>query len=205
MAGEDRDFSMPSVNWGDVYSAIAEGKSIPTSKSTTQPGGGGIMEPEPISMDMDALAEKSAALMGYNKTASSSGGQSMIKNANISPILYEINKYKFSSSNVQKDVEETALIIREALRKRMAQKIMKNTKDLCKYAGDFFQGENSMRGVFNILGNKYSMKATGEFSGEECLYCSAQGNEILGGVFTKDATGDYVDISKSFTIEITKK
>ena len=211
MAGDENEIGMSeigkhTVNWGNVFSAIAEGKPIPTSKSTTQGGGGGgVLEPEPISMDMDALAEKSAAVIGYHKTASTSNSQTMIKNANISPILYEINKYKFSSSNTQKDVEETALVIREALRKRMAQKIMRNTKDLCKYAGDFFQTENSIRGVFSILGNKYSMKASGEFTGEEHLYCSAQGNEIVGGVLMKNDNGDYIDVSKSFNIEITKK
>lgn len=188
-----------SVDWNNVFQSIITG-SAPEAKSSAS-NKGGILEPEPISMDLNAFAESQASSLGIK---SSSKNLKIDAGPDLTPIFYEINRYKFSSVNMQKDVEETAALIRKTLQKRIASKILKNSKSVCSYVEEFFQYPEGMRGVYNILGNKYSMKATGEFSGEEFLYCAAQDNEIVGGVFMKNDQGKFVDISNKFQISITK-
>jgi len=145
-----------------------------------------------------------------NKTEKKSSNNKHIKTSSskesdvdFSPIIYEIGKYKFSSVHTQKEVEEIAMAVREVLRKRIVSKVVGNSKEICKYASDFYQTDDSIRGIFNILNNKYSMKATGSFCGEEYLYCAANEDKIVGLVLAKN-NDEFVDISDKFVIQINE-
>lgn len=190
MSKEDRELSNSikketSLDWGNVFESIIDPKysiSDSFSKNNVQ--------------DTSKISSKNNKENNIYKNDRN--------NIDLSPILYEIGKYKFSSVNTQKEVEQVASMIKEVIYKKIVSKVVNNTKEICKYASNFYQSDNSIKGIFDILNNKYSMKAVGDFSGEEFLYCAAQGNEIVGLVLSKDTNGEYIDISDKFNIEINK-
>ncbi|MFM7852611.1 MAG: hypothetical protein ACKO96_12020, partial [Flammeovirgaceae bacterium] len=65
------------------------------------------------------------------------------------------------SDNPDNEVQEIVKAIKEASMKFKIKKIISNTKSLAKNAEKFFYTKDSVRIVYSILGNKFSVSAKG--------------------------------------------
>jgi len=122
----------------------------------------------------------------------------------LQPIWDEIQNIPFSEQEFAEEISLLRTAIREVGKDIKAKKIAANTRKLAKNAQKFFQSDIGMRVVFSILGQKFSMFAEGEFSGDEAFYLQASGDSLEGIILKKDESDQLVDVTENFKINIQK-
>lgn len=81
----------------------------------------------------------------------------------LSPFVEELKKISFSEENFEEEMNDMTSVLKSAIQEIKAKRISSNTRKLSKSAQKFFSSSSGMRVEFNILGQKFSMAASGEF------------------------------------------
>lgn len=179
----------------------AQGEVISTSGPKEEVDGH-LVDKQGFHLDHESLFSNFASIIdpkGINKI---SNKQDNIDLGILQPIFEEIRSIPFSDK-----YEEEINLIRKAIRTVgkdiKAKKIAANTVKLAKNAQKFYQSDNGMRIVFSVLGNKFSMLAEGEFTGEEAFYLQINGDNLEGIVLRKN-NEDFEDVTSEYSIAIKR-
>jgi hypothetical protein len=119
------------------------------------------------------------------------------------PVWDELQKIPFSENHEQ-EMKIITSAIKEAAMEFKVKKIIANTKAVAKNAEKFFYSGNTVRIVFSILGNKFSMAAVGDFTGREAFYIQVLGDNLAGQILRMEDDGEVSDVTKKYKIGIQK-
>lgn len=119
------------------------------------------------------------------------------------PIIDEIAKIPLSE-NYKVEIQEIVKEIKDLAMKYKLKKIISNTKAIAKNAEKFYYTNDSVRIVFSILGNKFSVSARGEFSGHEAINLRVDGDNLAAEVYRLSDEGDVDEVTHNFKIGIQK-
>lgn len=171
---------------------------------------GSIVDKEGVHLDKDSLL---ANLLGGGKimpqiTSSRNKGKSVTKTANIDlgvyqPIWDELKNIPMSDK-MDEEIQILAKAVREAAMEFKAKRIIANTQKVVKNAEKLYYTSNTVRVVFSILGNKYSMSAKGSFTGREIFNLKVSGNDLEGQIFRADEEDEFADVTADFKIGIQR-
>ncbi len=164
-------------------------------------------------INFDEFFDKFSGNRVNNKKVSSNKSMDM---GHLNPLVNELCKVKFSSSDIQSEIEimKRAIqagqeMIEEARSERKISKIVDNTKKVLSTAHKFFQNKTSdgaqvIRVEFSVLGQKYSFAAKGNFDGNECLWATVEGDNVVGHVMRRREDGSFDKVGSQFEISVTK-
>jgi len=171
---------------------------------------GKIMDKNGFHLDKDDLLSSIASNMGLPSPAKNlAKGKSSKKYAIntssgiLQPILEDLEQIVFSE-NYEDEISIIRKAIKEAAKDLKVRRIISNTKLIAKNAQKFYQSENGMRTIFSILGNKFSMSAIGDFTGNEAFYLQVNGDTLDGVVLRKNELGDFSDVTSDYNVEVKK-
>lgn len=163
---------------------------------------GEMVDEEGVHLSKDTLlASLLPAAKVKNINTSAKKGKETQKTANIDlgmyqPIWEELQKIPFSD-NYEQEIKVVRNAIKQAAMEFKVKKIIANTKSVAKNAEKFFYTGDTVRIVFSILGNKFSMAAAGDFTGKEALYIQVMGDSLEGQVLKISEDGGVLEIGRA--------
>lgn len=194
---------------------------------------GGLPAPEEHHMDISSLANKvpnkvsnKAASQGGHRIGKNAWGQSLLVNrdssedsetlerttsqdehygdlGDLTPIIADVMSFQYSE-NREEEIKQIHAAVRNELSRLCVKRVVANTQKNVKTARNFYMGKSgSIRVEFSILGQKYSMQATGSFRGDEILYPTVEGDSVIGLVM-RDSDSGLENATSDFAISINQ-
>lgn len=216
---------------GSLDAALNNGYSIPQPKSSASRtvSTGGILQPEDHHIDLSHLDGKipSAGNNGNgHRIGKNAWGQSLLVNnpkqpnhskqaqshetieaadiGDLTPLIADIMSFQYSENNRQSEINQIHAALKVEMIKLCAKRVVSNTQKNVKTAKNFYMGKNgSLRIEFSILGQKYSMLTQGSFRGDEILYPTVEGDNVVGLVMREGSDG-LRNATSEFKISIIK-
>lgn len=215
---------------GALASNLNTGAPIPKNSSV-----GGVDAPEDHHIDpssmLGQLPSSSHAGDGHRIGKSSWGDSLLINNPNshvqasnepnmvkessvhfkegdlgdLTPVVADILSFQFSEKR-EEEIAQLHEAVKTEMTKMCVSRVVSNTQKKVKCAKNFYYGKTgSLRVEFSILSQKYSMMAKGAFTGNEIIYPTVEGDDVVGLIMRQfdngleDASGDFnITISKGW-------
>lgn len=214
---------------GSLEANLTQGAPLPKSQSSASknPAVGGVLQPEDHHMDLSSLEgslPRSSAHGDGHRIGKNAWGQSLLlnnpdapttpehpqedglQNANLgdlTPIIADVLSFRYSE-NREAEIKQLRSALQTEMTRLCAKRVVSNTQKSVKTAKNFYMGKSgSLRLEFSILGQKYSMHAQGAFRGDEILYPTVEGDNVVGLVM-RDGPEGLENATSEFKISINQ-
>lgn len=212
---------------GSLESALKNGSSIPEPQSSASRtfSSGGVMQPEDHHIDLSHLDGKVPSVKtsgNGHRIGKNAWGQSLLINnpnqpnqvesqqssenvdiGDLTPLIADIMSFHYSD-NREEEIKQLHSALKTEMVRLCSKRVVSNTQKSVKTAKNFYMGKNgSLRIEFSILGQKYSMLTQGSFRGDEILYPTVEGDNVIGLVM-REGPDKLENATNEFKISITK-
>lgn len=128
---------------------------------------------------------------------------SQLDMGDLTPVIADILSFPFSENRTS-EIKQIQSALKSEMTKICAKRVVANTQSNVKCAKQFYLGKSgSLRTEFSILGQKYSMLVEGSFQGDEILYPTVEGDEVVGLVMRETPSG-LDNATDNFKVTISK-
>jgi len=145
--------------------------------------------------------------------AQASDDSNMVKEASVqfkdgdlgdlTPVVADILSFQFSDKR-DEEINQLHEAVKSEMTKMCVNRVVSNTQKKVKCAKNFYYGKTgSLRVEFSILSQKYSMMAKGAFTGNEIIYPTVEGDDVVG-LIMRQFDNELQDASSDFNITISK-
>lgn len=166
---------------------------------------GKLVDEDGIHLSKDDLLASLVPNMRFEKVANSNKQTGTNTDFGVyQPIIEELQKIPFTENSAN-EVAEIAKLVKEAGMKLKIKKIITNTKAIAKNAEKFYYTNDSVRIVYSILGNKFSVQARGDFTGHEAVNLRVDGDSLAAEIYNIQDDGDISEVTKNYKIGIKKE